>query len=121
MTPTSKTQHTQTSQILEHLRTRSLSAGEALLLYGTFRLAARVLELRKKGYDIQTVLHTDPRGRRYARYYLEVTDEEGRTGPQARLQERVPAGSRQPDCEEEPREAQHGASRGDARGAREQG
>lgn len=118
--PTSKTPLKQKEQILEHLRSRSLTAGEALLLYGTFRLAARVLELRQEGHMIQTVLSTDIRGRRYARYYLEEADEEGLTGPEARLQEGVPQGP----VEHEGQEAEGGQEQGTptsgARGAGQQ-
>lgn len=118
--PTSKTPLKQKEQILEHLRSRSLTAGEALLLYGTFRLAARVLELRQEGHAIQTVLSTDIRGRRYARYYLEDADEEGLTGPQARLQEGVPEGPRGLEGQEEPSGQKPGTPKSGARGAGQQ-
>lgn len=46
---------TQSCQILAHLkRGESITSLEALNLYGSLRLAARVSELRKQGYDIKT-------------------------------------------------------------------
>jgi hypothetical protein len=42
---------------------------EALDRYGCFRLAARIIELRKAGLDIETVTETR-NGKKYARYVL---------------------------------------------------
>lgn len=45
----------QTKLILEHLRKgNSLTPIEALNLFGCFRIAARVLELKKQGHNIKT-------------------------------------------------------------------
>lgn len=60
---------------LDHLRThlisgRSISPLEALGLYGVFRLAARIKELRNKGWDIDTTIRYDPNGKTYAVYTL---------------------------------------------------
>ena len=57
--------------ILNHLRIKgSITALEAMSLYRIFRLAARVNELRDEGYDIETDMKTDLRGKRYASYSL---------------------------------------------------
>jgi hypothetical protein len=60
----------QTSRILGHMaRHGSITPIEALNLYGCFRLAARVSDLRRSGHDIQTTLVVKTEtGERYARY-----------------------------------------------------
>ena len=62
----------QENQILEHLRaTKGLTQREALLDYSIQCFTARICELRKKGFDIQTVPSKHPiTGQRYARYVL---------------------------------------------------
>ena len=60
---------TQSEQILTHLRSRSISAIEALGEYGCFRLAARIDELRKAGHRIESRT-VKANGKRYARYQL---------------------------------------------------
>jgi hypothetical protein len=55
---------------------RSLSPLEALGLYGVFRLAARVFELKDMGVDIRKVTKVDINGKQYAEYY--VSEEEDR-------------------------------------------
>ena len=46
---------TQTKAILEHLKEHgSITSMESFELYGCTRLSARIFELRKKGYDIET-------------------------------------------------------------------
>ena len=52
------------------MRTRSISPGEALLVYGITRLAARIYDLRLAGYQVSMKMHSDPLGRKYARYRL---------------------------------------------------
>lgn len=65
----------QMDHLKAHLRAgRSITALEALGLYGIFRLAARVEELRRKGWDIETKMKTDPNGKPYASYEM---DEKG--------------------------------------------
>lgn len=55
--------------ILRHLKARgSISPMEALTSYGTSRLAPKILNLRKAGYDITTEIMKDEPGHRYARY-----------------------------------------------------
>ena len=62
---------TQKSSILEHLETgRSLSPLKALGLYGCYRLARRINDLRKEGHNIETMIQTDGTGRSYAQYRL---------------------------------------------------
>jgi hypothetical protein len=68
---------TQNEAVLNHLMTgRSLSPLEALGLYGVFRLAARVFELKDMGVDIRKVTKVDINGKQYAEYY--VSEEEDR-------------------------------------------
>lgn len=65
---------TQCERILWHLRIYgSITSQEAVRLYGIMRLASRINDLRKRGYNIETVTETD--ANRYgeqtafARYY----------------------------------------------------
>jgi len=46
----------------------NISTAEANTVYGITRLAARIGELRGEGLDIQTEMHNDQMGRRFARY-----------------------------------------------------
>lgn len=59
----------QADRILQHLKKRPLTPMEALDHFGTFRLAARVAELRAKGHKIQTEI-VERNGKRVARYRL---------------------------------------------------
>ena len=65
----------QESLILQHLKTKPLTALDALFDYGCFRLAARVFDLRAKGYRIESreVRSIDRHGveKRYSQYYLD--------------------------------------------------
>jgi hypothetical protein len=62
----------QTDQILQALlRGESISQLEALDRFGSMRLGARIEELRKRGYDIQTRAESR-NGKHYARYWLKV-------------------------------------------------
>jgi len=70
-----KTKHTNPSQslrILKHLKTgKSLTALEALNRFGCFRLAARVLELKRMGYRInRTIKHNRKTGKKFASYSI---------------------------------------------------
>lgn len=60
----------QTDSILDHLKSgRSITPLEALELYGVFRLGARILDLRREGYDIQTeTVHQNKK--HFAKYHL---------------------------------------------------
>jgi Helix-turn-helix domain len=61
----------QKDKIRKHLLTgQSITAGEALLVYGCFRLAARIRELREDGVLIDAVMKRDANGKHYASYRL---------------------------------------------------
>lgn len=62
--------HKQTESILQHLQAfGSITPIEALNLYGCFRLASRIWDLRSSGYDIKTENVTDG-DKTYAKYVL---------------------------------------------------
>ncbi len=69
---------TQKEMILKHLNTFNSDTGrrhtitplEALGMFGVFRLAARVKELKNEGHNIVTHLKTDATGKQYAKYEL---------------------------------------------------
>lgn len=62
---------TQNEQILAILQSgRSLTPLEALDEVGSFRLGARVWDLKQAGYDIQSEFIELPNGKRVARYWL---------------------------------------------------
>ena len=62
---------TQNEALLNHLMTgRSISPLEALGLYGVFRLAARMFELKAMGVDIQKNTKVDINGKQYAEYFV---------------------------------------------------
>ncbi len=62
---------TQLSLLKDHLKSgRSITPLEALGLYGVFRLAARIKELRYKGWDIATEIRRDIKGHVYSTYSL---------------------------------------------------
>tara|TARA_B110000503_G_scaffold41640_1_gene68439 strand:- start:2765 stop:2974 length:210 start_codon:yes stop_codon:yes gene_type:complete len=68
---------TQNDTLLNHMMTgRSISPLEALGLYGVFRLAARMFELKAMGVDIQKNTKVDINGKQYAEYFVNATDEE---------------------------------------------
>lgn len=63
-------QLSQEEAILNHLKSgQSLTPIDALNLYGSFRLAARIDGLRREGYDIQTEIVKGNK-KRWARYYI---------------------------------------------------
>lgn len=62
---------TKIERLKSHLRTgKSITQLEALGLYGMFRLAARVHELKQQGWNIVTDMREDENGNPYARYHL---------------------------------------------------
>lgn len=62
---------TKIDRIRKHfLEGRSLTQLEAIGLYGAFRLAARVHELKQQGMKIETIIKHDPLGNPYAEYRL---------------------------------------------------
>ena len=48
----------------------SLSTMDALEKFGSFRLSARIKNLRDLGYNIQTDWFTTPNGKKVARYFI---------------------------------------------------
>ena len=62
-------------QILNHLKSKTITPLEALDLFGCMRLASRINELRYEGYNIQTQMKSDGE-KRWAVYSL-IQDEEG--------------------------------------------
>ena len=69
----------QTLNIARHLHRRGkITPIEALHVYGVFRLAARIGELRNRGWPIQTVIRRDMTNKRYAEYRLNKTEVYGK-------------------------------------------
>lgn len=63
---------TQAGRILAHLRAGNrLTALEALEQFGCFRLAARIHELRREGWQIEERTVETRGGKRVAEYYME--------------------------------------------------
>lgn len=60
----------QTEQILAALKNGPLTPMDALARYGVFRLAARVGELRERGYPVAVEKYKTPSGKVVARYSL---------------------------------------------------
>lgn len=63
----------QAAEVLDLLRSRGdrgITAVEALELVGSFRLAARIADLRRAGYAISSTPVETPTGKRIARYVL---------------------------------------------------
>jgi hypothetical protein len=62
----------QAATILQHLQKGgSLTALDALQFFGCFRLAARIHELRKEGYEIdETTIESN--GKRYSSYFIKT-------------------------------------------------
>ena len=48
----------------------SLSTIDALEKFGSFRLSARIKDLRDQGHNIQTDWFTTPNGKKVARYFI---------------------------------------------------
>jgi hypothetical protein len=64
MTPQAKT-------VLAYMKKGNhITALEALGVFGVYRLAARILEIRQAGYVVTTARLTDAQGKQYARYTL---------------------------------------------------
>ena len=61
----------QNQKILKHLRSgKSLSPLQALGLFGCYRLAGRIYDLKRAGHQIETIIKSDDQGRTYASYAL---------------------------------------------------
>ena len=64
---------TQVEGVLALLRergSRGVTPLDALDVVGSFRLGARIFDLRAEGYDIETQVYETPNGSRVARYVL---------------------------------------------------
>lgn len=65
------TKKTKLDHLKEHLRAgKTITQLEAIGLYSLFRLAARVHDLKKQGWNILTVEKRDANGSIYAEYKL---------------------------------------------------
>lgn len=61
---------TQNNQILEYMeKGNSITAMEALDLFGCFRLSARIKDLKDQGKKIDKVMLAN-NGKRYAKYFM---------------------------------------------------
>jgi Helix-turn-helix domain len=61
----------QSDQILDYLkRGRSINPLTALRLFGSYRLAARIRDLRARGVEIDTKMQKTRNGQTFARYSL---------------------------------------------------
>ena len=61
----------QNLKILKHLSSgKSLSPLQALGLFGCYRLAGRIYDLKRAGHHIETIIKSDDQGRTYASYVL---------------------------------------------------
>jgi hypothetical protein len=61
----------QAKRVLRHMeRKKSITALEALGVYGIFRLAAVIYDIKQAGFNVISTLHHDTNGKRYARYSL---------------------------------------------------
>lgn len=64
---------TQLDHLRKHLRSgRSITPLEALGLYGVFRLAARIKELREQGWMILSDIRRDMSGKVYSTYSIDT-------------------------------------------------
>ena len=60
----------QAIQVLSYLKAGNrLTSLEAVKMFGTLRLAARILDLRDKGHQIESVT-VDRSGKKVAQYYM---------------------------------------------------
>lgn len=61
----------QAQKVLKHLKKhKTITPLEALGVYGIYRLAARILELRQSGINVITKMQKDANYKPYARYTL---------------------------------------------------
>ena len=66
-----KKKQTQNGKILLHLlEGNSITPIEALKKFGCFRLGARIFELRKQGFIIDTIQVDNGKGNKFAKYTL---------------------------------------------------
>ena len=70
----------QAIQVLNYLKAGNrLTSLEAVKLFGTLRLAARILDLRDKGHQIESVT-VDRQGKKVAQYFIRRTKNPAETG-----------------------------------------
>lgn len=61
----------QESKILDHmLRGHRITGMEALNLYGCFRLPARIADIQKRGFSVQSEFVTTNTGKRVKAYWI---------------------------------------------------
>ena len=77
--PNEPSSKTQCQRILAYLQTgRSITQLEALRLFQTMRLGARIADLKAKGYNITSILVKDANtGKRYSSYRLVTAPVQG--------------------------------------------
>jgi hypothetical protein len=74
--PDSVAGQSQAGLILKHLQSgATLTALDALDLFGCNRLAARVADLKGKGYNVKSRWLVTPSGKRVSEYYLTSTND----------------------------------------------
>lgn len=62
---------TKTNRVLNHLLSgKTITAGEAVILFSLFRLASVIHDLREAGHNITTTMKEDVNGTPYAEYKL---------------------------------------------------
>lgn len=61
----------QTTDLLDYLQEHNhITPAEASKVLGIDRLAARIYDLKKQGYNINKEIRRDFKGKRYSRYFL---------------------------------------------------
>ena len=69
--PNTESSQSQESKILDYmLRGHRITPIEALNLFGSFRLGARIAEIRKRGFSVQSEFVTTPSGKRVKAYWI---------------------------------------------------
>lgn len=64
----------QTNRVLEHLsQGRTLTALQALALFGCFRLAARIADIKRKGFDVKSeMVQVGAKKKKVAQYSIDI-------------------------------------------------
>lgn len=69
--PNEESSQSQASKILDYMLTGHVITGlEALELFGCFRLPARIADIRKSGFPVQSKFVTTPSGKRVKSYWI---------------------------------------------------
>jgi hypothetical protein len=67
------TTDSQNRKILAYLKAgKKITPLKALQLFGSFRLGARIYDLRKLGHEIESRIVQGANGKRFAEYWMEV-------------------------------------------------